>query len=593
MPAIREHDPVYNDVDDDDGMPPLVDNPNPSMTFTFFTDMTPITAFTADPTVAYESAWDNNPPISSPFDAPAFPLPTAPQRTNHAKKRDASYIPRPPNAFILFRSSFIRSQQVPEKVEGNHSTLSKIIGKYWKTLSREEREVWEAKALVAQAEHRRRYPDWRFRPGANALAKLKVKDGPGTTAAAATKRRTNRKGRGEAEAKKRNKDERCAMIADLLVEGKTGIDLQDAVKKWEDDAGSWKGAAGSMKGDVRNLGGVRNLKDDTGILKDGREIAYEVEGGKAESTMTICGPGNTAVDTSHAATNLQMRCKTPDAEFDTRFKVPLTAMFKRSLSAPAARGSPTLGAHSSPALDAHASPAIVAHASPTLSHVSPVLAHASPALGHSSPALSHGTLALGAHTRHNSFTSIVSEESSSPTTPPDACLSPLLLPGRWNHPYNPQLEPECPTLAYSPSMSPLDTTFGTYGFPSPGKEDLVVGYDEGLAGYNEGLGGYDKGLAGYDYEYAHAYSSYSALQGWAGDPYTFRAGDPYSPGGAHAFSGRGITGSPYAFGAKGAPAPAPAMYEWSPGTDTMRARDIASLRCVGDGEAVLGAGFGC
>jgi hypothetical protein len=40
----------------------------------------------------------------------------------------ANYIPRPPNAFILFRSSFIRSQNVPGRVEGNHSTLSKIIG---------------------------------------------------------------------------------------------------------------------------------------------------------------------------------------------------------------------------------------------------------------------------------------------------------------------------------------------------------------------------------------------------------------------------------------------------------------------------------
>ncbi|EEB91736.1 hypothetical protein MPER_09858 [Moniliophthora perniciosa FA553] len=38
------------------------------------------------------------------------------------------YIPRPPNAFILFRSSFIRSQKISGKVEGNHSTLSKIIG---------------------------------------------------------------------------------------------------------------------------------------------------------------------------------------------------------------------------------------------------------------------------------------------------------------------------------------------------------------------------------------------------------------------------------------------------------------------------------
>ncbi|KAF8144122.1 high mobility group box domain-containing protein, partial [Mycena galopus ATCC 62051] len=76
----------------------------------------------------------------------------------------ASYIPRPPNAFILFRSSFIRSQNVPGRVEGNHSTLSKIIGKLWHALPPSERARWEDKARAAQAEHRRRYPDWRFRP---------------------------------------------------------------------------------------------------------------------------------------------------------------------------------------------------------------------------------------------------------------------------------------------------------------------------------------------------------------------------------------------------------------------------------------------
>ncbi|KAJ7111793.1 high mobility group box domain-containing protein [Mycena epipterygia] len=88
-----------------------------------------------------------------------------------AGKRAPSYIPRPPNAFILFRSSFIRSQNVPGRVEGNHSTLSKIIGKYWHALPPAERARWEDKARAAQAEHRRRYPDWRFRPGNGKVCK--------------------------------------------------------------------------------------------------------------------------------------------------------------------------------------------------------------------------------------------------------------------------------------------------------------------------------------------------------------------------------------------------------------------------------------
>ena len=100
------------------------------MSFTFFTDMTPITAYSAEP--IYEMAPETS-ILASPPDSPSFyegPMPApADARTSHGKKRDASYIPRPPNAFILFRSSFIRSQQVPGKVEGNHSTLSKIIGR--------------------------------------------------------------------------------------------------------------------------------------------------------------------------------------------------------------------------------------------------------------------------------------------------------------------------------------------------------------------------------------------------------------------------------------------------------------------------------
>ncbi|KIM83470.1 hypothetical protein PILCRDRAFT_819085 [Piloderma croceum F 1598] len=47
-------------------------------------------------------------------------------RSSHEKKCDASCIPRPPDAFILFRSSFIRSQQVPGKTTPNR-TLPSLV----------------------------------------------------------------------------------------------------------------------------------------------------------------------------------------------------------------------------------------------------------------------------------------------------------------------------------------------------------------------------------------------------------------------------------------------------------------------------------
>lgn len=110
-----------------DGMPPLVDNPLPPMTFTFAADLPPISynydfAAPEFPAEALATGMD----VCCPQETVVLDLP----RASHAKKRDASYIPRPPNAFILFRSSFIRGGRIPGEIEGNHSALSKIIGTF-------------------------------------------------------------------------------------------------------------------------------------------------------------------------------------------------------------------------------------------------------------------------------------------------------------------------------------------------------------------------------------------------------------------------------------------------------------------------------
>ncbi|KAG6868834.1 hypothetical protein C0993_009371 [Termitomyces sp. T159_Od127] len=152
-----------------DDMPPLVE----PMTYTFLTEMPPLLP---DSTASLDATFASTAPsatieeLDSGEQSYTFSGPT---RTYHGKRHDASYIPRPPNAFILFRSSFIREQQVPINVVGNHSNLSKIVGMFWNKLPKSERDSWEAKAAQAQVEHRRRYPDWRFQPSANAAANAK------------------------------------------------------------------------------------------------------------------------------------------------------------------------------------------------------------------------------------------------------------------------------------------------------------------------------------------------------------------------------------------------------------------------------------
>ncbi|KAH7887211.1 hypothetical protein F5I97DRAFT_1119716 [Phlebopus sp. FC_14] len=486
MPAIRDHDPIHNDVDDDDGMPPLVDNPNSSMTFTFFTDMTPITALSADPTVPFETVWESALPASPvEFAEPPPPLETgllptfrgpAERVTAHGKKRDASYIPRPPNAFILFRSSFIRSQQVPEKVEGNHSTLSKIIGKYWKTLPREEREVWEAKALVAQAEHRKRYPDWRFRPGANALAKLKIKDGP-----EAPNRKRNshgtRKARGDpASKKKKSGDERCSIIADLLVEGKTGLDLEDAVKRWEDSAGKEVGSRNTSKREDGK--GSEGGDDKDGVAVANATRSQERSVSDATKDTPIAGTQEFA-RAGNDEPIPQTRSQTPDATPDNRFKVPLTAMFKRSLSAPATHPSPSEMVRSHGRQDSYGS----IFANVTYGALDSPHSAASPPSFHAEC--------------HEEMVNAVLGESM-------GNLSPLVLPSvlregvpaRWNDPYNlletaMGLPPtrECPELTYSldsPSVSPIDQSLGAYGYsstPTDFESNIPINYTQDTGNY--------------------------------------------------------------------------------------------------------------
>ncbi|KAJ7186230.1 hypothetical protein GGX14DRAFT_485626 [Mycena pura] len=143
-------------------------------------------------------------------------LPERPrQRSRHGRKLPDGHIPRPPNAFILFRSSFIRSRRVSSEVETSHSTLSKIIGLTWKNLSAEERRGWHARARAASEEHRRRFPQYAFRP----IHRRAEKDGHG-------RRRTRESGAVD-------DPERCAKIAELLGEGSHGRALEAAMAEYD------------------------------------------------------------------------------------------------------------------------------------------------------------------------------------------------------------------------------------------------------------------------------------------------------------------------------------------------------------------------
>ncbi|KAG6909658.1 hypothetical protein DXG01_016238 [Tephrocybe rancida] len=167
-------------------------------------------------------------PTSALFPPSATPAPPPTRRrAPPGKRRSMGYIPRPPNAFMLFRADFVRQKHVPGTIETNHGSLSKIIGESppiptrllfemlmkdegncWRALPLDEKKTWEIKAKHAKAEHKARYPEYRFRPVHN-KNKDKKKDKPITTV---------------------EDERRCEEVAQLLLEGKKGDELAAAVR---------------------------------------------------------------------------------------------------------------------------------------------------------------------------------------------------------------------------------------------------------------------------------------------------------------------------------------------------------------------------
>lgn len=143
---------------------------------------------------------------------PNVDAPAPARRAAHSKKKPDDHIPRPPNAFILFRSAFIKGRHVSTDVETNHSTLSKIIGMTWHKLSHQEKEVWHNRAKEALEEHKRKFPEYAFRPlhaKGKPTEKRKVREvGPKDTT-------------------------RCSKIAELLCGGKKGDELVAAVAEFD------------------------------------------------------------------------------------------------------------------------------------------------------------------------------------------------------------------------------------------------------------------------------------------------------------------------------------------------------------------------
>lgn len=82
-------------------------------------------------------------------------------------KSNANRIPRPRNAFILFRQKHHQSVLEEGTVIKTNPEVSRELGRRWRALSTEERERWNQLAEEEKTNHAKKYPGYRYTPRRN------------------------------------------------------------------------------------------------------------------------------------------------------------------------------------------------------------------------------------------------------------------------------------------------------------------------------------------------------------------------------------------------------------------------------------------
>ncbi|KAJ3977694.1 hypothetical protein EV361DRAFT_584504 [Lentinula raphanica] len=106
-----------------------------------------------------------------------YPFASMPVATEELPVTDAPpRIPRPPNAFMLFRSNMLKTKAIPATAERRQQQLSKVAGECWNLMSPEEKQVWHDEAARRMREHQLKYPNYKFAPVTRGTGRKSKKD---------------------------------------------------------------------------------------------------------------------------------------------------------------------------------------------------------------------------------------------------------------------------------------------------------------------------------------------------------------------------------------------------------------------------------
>jgi hypothetical protein len=105
---------------------------------------------------------------------------TVPVKQESAEAVKTKKPPRPANAFMLFRSHWLRTTKTAEK---RQQELSKEVAHIWNSMSDADRAPWTEKARIASIEHGKAYPGYKYvpnkkQPSIRSAFKIKAKAAP-------------------------------------------------------------------------------------------------------------------------------------------------------------------------------------------------------------------------------------------------------------------------------------------------------------------------------------------------------------------------------------------------------------------------------
>ncbi|KAK7028308.1 hypothetical protein R3P38DRAFT_919684 [Favolaschia claudopus] len=108
-----------------------------------------------------------SPPQTISVSSEELPVATAPRpfptKKSHSRKKPLGHIPRPRNAFILFRCDYTRQNAKGTK-RSNQNDVSCVAGTIWRNMTEEERRPWVVLAEEEKKRHAALYPGYKLIP---------------------------------------------------------------------------------------------------------------------------------------------------------------------------------------------------------------------------------------------------------------------------------------------------------------------------------------------------------------------------------------------------------------------------------------------